>query len=825
MKKEKEKEKENIIENNIKKKLMPKEITEELKESYLDYAMSVIVSRALPDVRDGLKPVQRRILYAMKEAGFTHNAKFRKSASIVGEVLGKYHPHGDMPVYDALARMAQDFSLRYLLIDGQGNWGSIDGDEPAAMRYTEARLSRLAETLLLEDLEKETVEFQPNYDGTRKEPKVLPAKLPHLLINGASGIAVGMATSIPPHNLSEVIDATCYLIDHPEATTADLLKFIKGPDFPTGGIIFNQETLKEAYSTGRGSITVRAVAEIREKKSSQFEIVISEIPYQVNKAELLTQIADLIQNKKIEGIKDVRDESDKEGLRITIQLKNDAHPQKILNNLYKHTALQKDFYLNMLALVDGLQPQVLSLKSVLEQFLLYRRNVIEKRTRFDLKKAQDRLHILLGLSKALKNIDQVIKTIKASKDRLEAHQKLVKNFQLTSLQADAILEMKLQTLSNLEREKIEQEKKEKEKEIGYYQEILKNPKKVSQLIKEELESIKKEFGDERKTKVVIGEIKEFREEDLIPEEENIILLSRDSFIKRFSPEIFRSQKRGGRGILGFEIKEEDRLDLILKANTHDNLLFFTNKGRVFQIRAYEIPQASRTSRGKSLFNFLELPANEKIASLLALPSHNPPAYLILLTKNGIIKKVSLKEFQNVRRVGLLAIKLKKEDELLGAKFLEKNEEILITTANGQILRFPEKDLREMKRSASGVLGIKLRKGDEVKSFDLIKASLAKNGKLFLITEKGYGKYCPLSQYRQQHRAGYGIKTVKITNKTGKLIGIQVVPPEIKEILVSSKRGLLIKINSQDIPQQSRLTQGVRLIKLDPDDQVIGAVWF
>jgi len=804
-------------------KILAKEITEELKTAYLDYAMSVIVSRALPDVRDGLKPVQRRILYAMGEAGFWHNAKFRKSASIVGEVLGKYHPHGDMSVYDTLARMAQPFSLRYPLIEGQGNWGSIDGDAPAAMRYTEARLSVLAEEML-QDLDKETIILQDNYDGTRKEPVVLPAKLPNLLINGTSGIAVGMATNIPSHNLGEVCDAVVYLIEHPNAEIKDLLNFIQGPDFPTGGVIYNRQSLEEVYATGRGAVTIRAAAEIQERKSGQFDIVISEIPYQVNKATLLEKIAELIQDKKIEGIKDIRDESDKNGLSITIQLKNDAHSQKILNNLFKHTDLQKDFHINFLALIDGIQPQTLSLKGLLEQFIKHRQVIIYKRSEFDLNKAKNRLHILEGLLKALKNIDAVIKTIKASKNRDEAKVKLIKNFKLTNLQAEAILEMKLQTLVGLERQKLEEEAELKRKEIKDLDEILRNPKKILQIIKEETLELKKKYGDGRRTKVINAPIGEFQEEDLIPAQEVVIMMSQDGYIKAFEPETIRTQKRGGKGIIGFDVKEEDKIQHILSANTHDNLLFLTSRGKIFQLRAFEIPMASRTSRGKSIFNFIELPKNESIAAIVAYPNNlkNAEGFLVIITKNGLVKKMLLSDLINVRRSGIIAIKLKEGDELKDAKIVQPNDEIIVLSAYGKALRFSEKDLRPLGRLATGVLGIKLKKDDVVRGFDVIKPQL-KSGMLFVVMEKGFGKRTDLKEYRLQHRGGQGVKTAKITEKTGKVVDIQLIPQEIKEILLISKKGVLIKTDLSNISQQSRISQGVRIIKLEEDDFVAGIV--
>jgi DNA gyrase subunit A len=802
-----------------------REITEELKSAYLDYAMSVIISRALPDVRDGLKPVQRRILYAMSEAGFWHSSKFRKSASIVGEVLGKYHPHGDVPVYDALARMAQSFSLRYPLIEGQGNWGSIDGDPPAAMRYTEARLAVLAEEML-KDLDKETVPFQDNYDGTRKEPLVLPARLPNLLINGTSGIAVGMATSIPPHNLGEVCDALIYLVDHPNAEVKDLLQLIQGPDFPTGGVIYNRQSLEELYASGRGTITVRATVEVQERKAGQADLVVSDIPYQVNKADLLAKIAELVQDKRIEGIRDIRDESDKEGLQITIQLKNDAHPQKVLNNLYKHTDLQKNFHVNFLALVEGIQPQTLSLKGLLEEFIKHRQAIVYKRSQFDLKKAKDRLHILEGLLKALKNIDAVIKTIKTSKNRDEAKEKLIKQFKLTVIQAEAILEMKLQTLVGLERQKIEEEAKLKEKEIKELEEILKNPKKILQIIKDETLEIKKKYADDRKTRVLNIPIGEFKEEDLIPDQEVVIMMSQDGYIKAFEPEIIKNQKRGGKGMIGFDVKEEDRIQHVLLANTHDNLLFATSSGRVFQLRAFEIPMATRTARGRSIFNFLDLSKEDKIAAIMVYPNQQSKksGYLVMVTKNGIMKKMNLTEFANVRRSGLIAMKLKEGDELKDAKIVEPNDEIIVLSAYGQALRFQEKDLRPMGRSAAGVLGIRLKKekDNEVRGFDVIKPEL-KDGMLLVVMEKGFGKRTALKEYRLQHRGGQGIKTAKISEKTGKVVAIKVIAKDTKQVLLISKKGILIKTDLGNISQQSRIAQGVRIIRLDPDDVVAGIV--
>jgi DNA gyrase subunit A len=808
--------------NSQEEKIEEREITKELSESYLDYAMSVIVSRALPDVRDGLKPVQRRILWAMWDTGLTHNSKFKKSANVVGEVLGKYHPHGDAAVYDALSRMAQDFSLRYPLIEGQGNWGSIDGDAPAAMRYTEARLSKIAEELLL-DIEKETVNWIPNYDNSRKEPQYLPAKLPNLLINGVMGIAVGMATNIPPHNLNEVADAIFYLIDHPEADTKDLMNFIKGPDFPTGGIIYGKKDLENAYLTGKGSITIRAKTEIEERKSGSYQIVITEIPYQVNKSDLITNIAELVQEKKIEGIRDVRDESDREGLRIVIELKNDSHPQKILNQLFKYTELQKNFHFNMLALVAGIQPEVLSLKDILSYYISHRKDVIIKRTQFDLKKAEERAHILEGLVKALTVIDKIIATIKKSKDKEDAKNNLVKNFKLTPVQADAILEMKLQTLAALERQKVIDELAEKRKLILELKSILKDEKKVLALIKKDLEDLKKNYGDERRTKIVASSLGEFKEEDLIPEGDFIITISEDGYIKRMSPEAFRSQKRGGKGLIGAELKEEDKIIKTLYAFSHDNILFFTDKGKVFQTKVYEIPEATRTSKGRSIHNFLEIPTSEKINAVLSYGKNFQNGYLLMVTKNGIIKKTSIEEFKNVRRTGIIAISLDKEDSLLWAGLSSGMDDIILTTTLGLAIRFKEKDVRQMGRTAGGVRAIRLKKEDEVSGADVFKSKAEDQLKLLVISERGFAKLTPLKEYKTQKRGGAGIKTAKVTTKTGKIIGAVVVSEKNEELIAFSEKGQAIKFGLKEVRVLGRATQGVKIMNLEEGDKLVGVV--
>lgn len=806
-------------------KIEKREITSELKESYLDYAMSVIVSRAIPDVRDGMKPVQRRILWAMWDNALRHDAKFKKSANVVGEVLGKYHPHGDSAVYDALARMAQDFSLRYTLIDGQGNWGSVDGDAPAAMRYTEARLSKIAEELLV-DIEKETVLWQPNYDGSREEPKYLPAKLPGLLLNGTVGIAVGMATSIPPHNLVELADAINYLSENPGATVKDLMKFVPGPDFPTGGTIYDKKSIEEAYSTGRGLVTTRAVAEIEERKSGSFQIIITEIPYQVNKAEMIVKMAELVTGKKIEGVRDIRDESDRDGMRIVIELKNDAAPQKILNQLYEYTELQKNFYFNMIALVDGLQPQTLSLKDILEEYIKHRKNVVKRRVEFDLRKTEERAHILEGLVKALDKIDAVIATIKKSKDKEDAKINLIKKFALSEIQASAILEMKLQTLAALETQKVEDELKEKRKLIEDLKLILKNPKKIVGIIKDELAELKKNFPSARKTKIIATGLKEFREEDLVPKEEAVITLSEGGYIKRLPWDAFRSQKRGGKGLIGFELKEEDVIQKLIGASTHDNILFFTDRGKVFQTKVYEIPAASRTSKGKSIHNFLEIPHAEKVSAIVAYPSDvAEKEFLVMATKKGLIKRTALKDFENVRRTGILAIKLKTDDLLNWVWPSSGKDEAIIVTALGQAIRFKEKDIRPMGRTASGVTAIRLKKGDSVAGLDIIKEGeiKSKSSQVLAVMANGYAKRTPLLEYKVQKRGGSGIKTAKITEKTGSVIEARIVTEESSEILAFSIKGQAIRTKIIDVRVAGRATQGVKIMNLNKGDFLVGVV--
>ena len=806
----------------------PREISREMEEAYLDYAMSVIVSRALPDVRDGLKPVHRRILYAMHDLGLVHSAKFRKSALVVGEVLGKYHPHGDISVYDALARMAQNFSLRYPMINGQGNFGSVDGDSPAAMRYTEARLTALAEEAL-RDIEKDTIDFIDNYDATRQEPKVLPSAIPQLLLNGTMGIAVGMATNIPPHNLNEIIDAASYLVKHTRASTEDLLEFVKGPDFPTGGIIYSKKDIAAAYATGRGPIVVRGKAEIIEDKKGRLQIIINEIPYQVNKSSLLEKIAELVSDKRIEGIRDLRDESDKEGMRIVIELKNDAVPQKILNNLYKHTDLQRTFHLNMLALVDGIQPQVLSLKAVLEYFLKHREEVVVRRVKYDLLKAEERAHVLEGLKIALDNIDEVIKTIKKSEDRDAARKNLIAKFKLSEIQANAILDMKLATLANLERKKIEDELSEKKKLIKELTLILKNRERILEIIHEELQGIKNKFGDERRTKVVASSLGEFREEDLMPLEDAVIVLADSGYIKRMNPTVVKAQHRGGKGMTGVSTKEEDAVTHFVSCETHDNALFFTSAGRVFQTKVWEIPEASRQSRGKAAVNFLALSQEEKIAAILTYNEKNLKEkgyekYFVMATQNGLIKKTPIADFSSVRRSGLIAIRIKKGDALMWVKASSGDDQIIMVTSKGQAIKFSEKDTRPLGRATAGVIGIRLHKDDRIVGMDVISGALAKDAgaKMLVVMENGFGKKTLLKFYKKQNRGGSGVKTAKITAQTGAIVAAFAVQPDATEIIAISKKGTIIRVSLDSISTVSRVTQGVRIMRVEPGDHVVSA---
>ena len=802
--------------------VLPREITLEMKDSYLDYAMSVITSRALPDIRDGLKPVHRRILFSMNEKGLTASAKTRKSATVVGDVLGNYHPHGDISVYDAMVKMAQDFSFRYPLILGQGNFGSIDGDGAAAYRYTEVKMARLASELL-RDIEKDTVDFRPNYDGTKKEPVVLPSAVPNLLLNGTLGIAVGMATNIPPHNLREVVSATIHLIENKEATTEDLLEFIQGPDFPLGGVIFNKKDIHHAYATGRGGVVTRGVAEIVESKSGTFQIIITSIPYRVIKADLIIRIADLVRDKKIEGIKGIRDESTKD-IRIVIDLKNGTYPQKILNSLYKNTALEDAFHFNLVALVDGV-PQTLSLKTFLSEFISHRQIVVRRRTEYDLRKAQEREHILLGLKKALDHIDKIIKLIRAAKDVQEAHASLKKEFKFSDLQATAILEMKLSRLAGLERKKIEDEIKILQALIEKLKEILSKPKMILDIIKTELKEIAEKYGDDRRTAVMKGGAKVISLEDLIPDEENALVLTSGGYVKRTSPDEFRLQKRGGVGVVDLDTKEEDFVSMLLTASTHSDMLFFSDSGKAYQIKMYELPEGRRATKGKSLINYISLGDSERVTSVLAMPKETKAAAelsLLMVTENGVAKKVKAENFYEVRRSGLIAISLKTGDKLVSVSFVTKGDSVVIATAKGQSIRFKESDIREMGRSASGVRAMKLGKGDKVITAQVVKGS-AKNAELLVISANGYGKKTSIEEYKIQNRGGSGIKTAKVTPKTGEIICSQIVTEEETEVVSMSQKSQVIRVDIKEIPSLGRQTQGVRIMKLREGDKIASLI--
>ncbi|MDZ4240526.1 MAG: DNA gyrase subunit A [Patescibacteria group bacterium] len=801
--------------------IVPRNITTEMKESYLDYAMSVITARALPDVRDGLKPVQRRILYSMHHMGLTSSAKFRKSAVVVGDVLGSYHPHGDASVYDAMVKMAQDFVMRYPLVAGQGNFGNIDGDSAAAMRYTEAKMSRLSmETL--RDIEKETVNFRPNYDGTKKEPEVLPAGVPNLLLNGTLGIAVGMATNIPPHNLREVIDATAYLVDNTEATTEDLLQFVKGPDFPTGGIIFNEKDIHHAYATGRGGVVTRGVAEITESKADTYQIVISSIPYRVNKADLIMRIADLVREKKIEGIKALRDESAKD-IRIVIELKSGSQPQKILNFLYKHTPLEDTFHFNLVALVNG-APLTLSLKAILQEFVSHRINVIRRRTEYDLKKAEEKEHILLGLKKALDHIDQIIKLIKAAKDVVTAHANLMKEFKFSDRQATAILEMKLQKLAGLERKKIEDELKATQDLIAELKSILGSPKRILTIIKKELSDISEKYGDERKTRVIKSGARIMAPEDLIPDEENALVLTAGGYIKRTNPDEFRRQKRGGVGVVDLDTKEEDFVTTFLNASTHSDLLFFTDRGKAYQIKMYDIPEGKRATKGKSIMNFLSLEAEEHVTAVLPMPKSTKESdvSILMVTQNGESKRVAAKSFHDVRRSGIIAIKLAPGDQLISSSFAAKGDTVIVVTAHGQSIHFKESDIREMGRNAGGVRCIRLSKSDKVIGARVVKKE-AQTPSLLVLSANGFGKKTSLKEYKIQKRGGSGIRTAKVTAKTGPIISARIVTPEEEEIVAISKKSQVIRVSLNEISTLSRGTQGVRIMKLREGDAIASLI--
>jgi len=797
-------------------------ITQEMQASYIDYAMSVIVGRALPDVRDGLKPVHRRILYTMKEDGVTHAAKYRKSASVVGTTLARYHPHGDMAVYNSMVLMAQDFSMRYPLVQGQGNFGSVDGDPPSAMRYSEARLAKIGETML-QDIQKETVDFVSNYDGTRKEPTVVPSPVPQLLLNGSLGIAVGMATNIPPHNLEEVIDATTYLIDNPKADTEDLFQFVKGPDFPTGGEIYNKEEIIAAYSQGKGSVVIRGKADITEEKGKA-QIIITEIPYRTRKAKLVEDFAKLVQNKRLEGVKDIRDESDREGMRIVLDLKTGAYPKKILNRLYSFSSLQETFHINMLALVDGIQPRVMGLTEVLWHYIDHRKEVITRRTKFDLERAKERAHILEGLHKALSHIDEVIKTIKKSESRDDAEKNLIKKFEFTKTQAVAILEMKLQKLAKLEREEVENELKEKQRIIRELTAILKSKKKIEGVVKKELSEVRNMFKDPRRTRVYEEGLKKTEDLDLIPQERVIITITQGGYIKRVNPSIYKAQQRGGKGMLGMKTGQDDIVEHFIEAMTHDFLLFFTDSGKVFRVPVYQVPEGARATRGRGLLNFLEISSEEKVLTVIPLEKEESreDKNLVVVTKKGITKKTPLKEFDNIRRSGLIAITLKKNDEVSRVRKTGGKDEIAITTKKGQLIRFGEKDVRTMGRSAGGVKGVSLRKGDSVADVATIRKEEISKAQLLLMTENGYGKKIKLKNYRAQRRGGTGVKTVKNEEKVGDIISLRILMEE-KDLMAISQKGKVIRTELRNVPEQSRITQGVRLMRLDKGDKLASII--
>lgn len=793
-------------------KIVPVRIDDEMKKSYIDYAMSVIVMRALPDVRDGLKPVHRRILYSMHEAGMASNKPYKKSARIVGEVLGKYHPHGDSSVYDAAVRLAQDFSTRYLLVDGHGNFGSVDGDSAAAMRYTEVRMAKIAEEIL-EDIEKDTVDFMPNYDESLKEPTVLPSKIPTLLINGSSGIAVGMATNIPPHNLGEIIDALILMIDKPEVQVEKLLTIVQGPDFPTGASIMGRQGIRNAYTTGRGVVKMRAIAHTESMNGGKNRIIVTEIPYQVNKARLIESIADLAQNKIIDGITDLRDESDRKGMRIVIELRRDVNPDVILNQLYKHTQMQSSFGIIMLALVEG-HPRVLTLHQVLNYYLLHRKDVVERRTKYELNKAKDREHILQGLKIALDNLDEVISTIRSSNNAEEARNKLTSNFSLSERQAQAILEMRLQRLTGLERKKIDDEYQEILKTIAWLESILADEGKLMNIIKEELIEVKRRFSDKRRT-VIAEDVSEINIEDLIEEEDIVITLTSNGYIKRLPVDTYRSQKRGGRGMMGVNKKEEDFVEHLCITSTHHNVLFFTSRGRVYRLKGYEIPEASRTAKGTAMINVLTMEANEKITAIISVKEFEEGKFVFMATNRGIVKKTGLLEFNTARKNGLIAISLDEAEELIGVELSNGDSNVMLATKKGIAINFLETDVRSMGRSAHGVRGIRLNKDDEV----VAMTRPAENSDILTVTQEGLGKRTLASEYRQQTRGGKGIINLKVTERTGSVVSVQVVQPE-QELLLITAQGIIIRLAVSDVARYSRNAQGLRLMRLDEDDKIV-----
>jgi DNA gyrase subunit A len=789
-----------------------------MEDSYLRYSMSVIIDRALPDVRDGLKPVHRRIMYSMNEDGLRSSARHRKSANVVGAVMGKYHPHGDSSIYDALVRMAQPWSMRYMLVNGQGNFGSMDGDPPAAMRYTEAKMARLADELLA-DIDKETVDFRANYDGTTSEPTVLPAKLPNLLLNGQLGIAVGMATNIPPHNLNEIIDATVYQIEHPDATLDDLLQFIKGPDFPTGGVVYGKDSIRTAYATGRGGVVTRGIAEIAETKKGRHQIIITEIPYALNKESLVIKIADLVKEKKIAGISDIRDESARGNVRIVIDLKKDAYPKKLLNQLYKLTPLQTAFHYNMMALIDGIQPRVLGLQDILLEHIKHRQIVVRRRTEFELRKAKERAHILEGLKIALDHIDEVIKTIRASATSEEAQKNLIKQFGLSEIQAKAILAMQLRTLTGLEREKIESELAELMKLIAELEAILADEQQILAIIKNEMRGLQKQYGDERRTRVVAQELDRISEEDLVPDEQVVVTLTNANYIKRSPIAEYKRQGRGGKGRRGMTTREEDVIEHLVNASTHDFLLFFTNKGRVFRLKTYEVPMSGMGAKGVAIVNLLQLQPEETVSAVINVSKQvdGKSGNLFMCTVRGVVKKTPFEQFQNVRSNGLITINLDDGDELKWIRMTNGDNEAVISTSQGQAIRFHEKDVRPMGRVSRGVRGIRLRPSDRVIGMDIVE----EGSSIFVISQHGYGKRTKVAQFTPHARGGVGIRSAVVNNKTGNLVGVKSLNgDESQEVIIVSSLGQTIRLGLKDIPELGRATQGVRIMRLNNNDEVV-----
>ncbi len=796
----------------LKGKIKNVEIESEMQDSYLSYAMSVIIGRALPDIRDGLKPVHRRILYAMQDMGMRSNTPYKKSARIVGEVLGKYHPHGDTAVYDAMVRMAQDFSQRYMMVDGHGNFGSVDGDRAAAMRYTEARLAAFAEELLI-DIDKDTVDFVDNFDNSLKEPSVLPSKIPNLLVNGSSGIAVGMATNIPPHNLAEIVEGIIYRIDHPEAVIKDLMKRIKGPDFPTGGIIMGIEGIREAYETGRGRLVVRGRVHQEQPRKGKTQVIVSELPYQVNKARFVEKIAEQVRNKKIEGISDLRDESDKSGMRVVIELKRDVIPNVVINSLYKHTQLQDTFGVIMLSLVDGV-PKTLNLRDMIDEYIKHRYQVVVKRTKYELKKAEEREHILAGYLIALDNLDEVIKAIRSSKDAAAAKSKLIKGFDLSPIQAQAILDLRLHRLTGLERNKIKEEHKEILGRIKKLKELLASDTLIYAEIKKELREISKKYGDDRRTDISADE-SDIDIEDLIPEEENVISISHSGYIKRIPVTTFRKQGRGGRGVTGTNLKDEDFVQHLFIASTHHYMMFFSSFGKVYRVKVHQLPTGSRTSKGKAIVNILPFAPEEKVAAIIAVKEYNDSQYLVMATKKGLIKKTVITAYDTPRKDGIIAINIRNGDELISVEKSNGNDDIVMVSKNGQSIRFSEKDCRPLGRVSQGVKGMKLKSGDEVLSMMIAKEI---DGDLFILTENGYGKRTALSEYKRQNRGGQGIRTLKITEKKGKAAGAGILKDEY-DIMIISATGVLIRIPARSISRTGRSTQGVKVINLKGGNRV------